>query len=167
MEDNNRITYLATVAGNGLSLSKENSTPAVTIRLRTIHNVATPEISENITLFARLWLTYKTIGRTLKTLQEVFGWKGKGIEDFDEPILVGKKCNVVCETREYQGKESLEVIFINKAGGIPSLPMEDLKRLVADVQPMINEALGISPPPDYSSESVGDPLPMPEDDLPF
>lgn len=170
-----RTTFLATVTGNGLQKSRDKGTPSVALRLRTSYDVEKPERPYQINLVHNLWLTYKTMENTLKTLQEVFGWKGTEITDFEEPILVGKKCHLVCEREEWQGEERWRVAFVNRTGGFKRLEAAELTDLVTEVQPMINKLVGA--PAAVTAEAVevigedeapgmleGD---FPEEEMPF
>lgn len=143
--ENERKTFTATVLGNSLQRSREKGTPSVVIRYRTQYNTSSPGTPCELNLIGNLWLTYKTTAGTIKTLQEVFGWKGHYITDFNEPILTGKKCELVCETEEYQDKLRWKVLFVNRPGGFKKLSNEDLCELVKDVQPMIDEVVGVKP----------------------
>lgn len=146
MNDEHRVTFLAVVQGNALQLSKKAGTPSVIIRYRTLYDTNNPEVPYTVNITDNLWLTYKTTERTIKTLQEVFGWKGTNITDLNEPILLGKKCSLVCEWEEWEGEKRLRVVFTNSAGGFKKLEGADLRKLVEDVQPIVNEVTGTKPP---------------------
>jgi len=140
-----RKTYLATVTGNALSVSRDKKTPSIRIKLQTMYE--TSDISKPVvfTAYGDLWLTYASMERTVKTLHEVFGWQGNYITDFQEPILVGKKVEIVGVHGEYNGKPTFDISFFNKPGGMQGANVEELASLIADVQPMLNEILGVEP----------------------
>lgn len=140
--ENERKTFLAVVTGNSLQKSAKQGTPSVAIKYRTQYDVEAPETPLTVNLIDNLWLTYKCMERTIGTLQEVFGWKGHNITDFEEPILVGKKVHLVCELEEWEGQERWKVVFTNRAGGFKKLETEELSSLVKEVQPMIDKMLG-------------------------
>ena len=156
MNNENRRTYAAVVTGNALGKSKQKGTPSVTISLRTMYNTETPEVPERINLVANLWLTYKTTEKTIKVLQEVFGWKGTLIKDFNEPVLLGKKCNLVCEDEEYEGETRVKVIFINRAGGLRKMDSGELQALIEKVQPVVNDLVGAPPEVSVTGEGSGE-----------
>jgi len=176
-----RKTFMATVLGNSLQKSKKQQTPSVAIRVRTEYDVEEPETPVRMNLIGNLWLTYKCMKQTVKTLQEAFSWKGHNITDFNEPILVGKKCQIVCEEEEYQGEMRWAIVFINRPGGLRKMEGPELTKLIADVQPMVDEMVGEKmdiprdegePPPveesgEEISSSAGKPPPEDFDDLPF
>lgn len=183
MESNNkRQRFLAVVLGNTLAHSKDKHTPSVKIKCRCLHPVDDPSATSNsFTIYGDLWLTYKCAERTVKTLSEVFNWKGNYITDFNNPILVGKKCELVIEYEEYKGEMKPSILFFNRAGGMQQLEPDDLQKLVDDVQPVISDAIkslrGDSPedatedatmPPSKSHESVSEgEVTSTDDDLPF
>lgn len=170
-------TYRAVVISNTLQHSKNKGTPSVKIKVRTKFDITRPDIAINYTIYGDLWLTFKTIEKTLKTLEEVFEWKGKFIEDFNQPVLVGKECDVVVEEDFYEEKPTFSIKFFNRVGGLKIMESQELQDLVESVQPMINSARGITPdleevikktePETKESEDVLEPGPVVEDDLPF
>ena len=138
-----RRTFMATVLGNSLQKSSNKGTASVAIRCRTLFDVEEPETPFHINVIGNLWLTYKCMGQTIKSLQEAFDWKGTNITDFNEPILCGKRCQIVCEEEEYNDEMRWKIQFFNRAGGLKKMAGPELADLVADVQPMINEMLGV------------------------
>lgn len=151
--DTERLTLAATVTGNTLQKSKIAKTPSVVIRYRTQYDVDNPGTPYQVNITDNLWLTYKTTERTLKTLQEVFGWKGTNITDLNEPILTGKKCNLVCDWEEYEGEKRLRVVFVNRPGGFKKMEDVELAALVKEIQPMVNEITGTKPGAEAISEA--------------
>ncbi len=172
-----RTTYRAVVLANTLKKSKDKQTPSVNIKLRAKFDVLQPNIPVEYTMWGDLWLTFKTVKNTMKTLQEVFGWKGHYIEDFNQPILEGKECELVVEESEWNGKPTFDILFFNRVGGLKSMEADDLQNLINEVQPMINEELGIEEEDAVAEESQvsamdesGEEIvvePVVEDDLPF
>ena len=128
--------------GNSLQKSSKSETPSVAIRFRTECDIDKPETRVQLNLIGNLWLTYKCMKQTIKSLQEAFGWKGHNITDFNEPILVGKTCNIVCQEEEYQGDVRWSVVFMNRPGGLKKMQEKELAALVADIQPMVDEMMG-------------------------
>lgn len=175
-----RFTYRAVVLGNTLQTSKEKGTPSVKIKLKCEFDVLRPDIPVTYIVYGDLWLTFKTIKKTLKTLKEVFEWKGKFIEDFNQPILAGKKCDIVVDEGEWDGKPTFDIQFFNKIGGLKSMELTDLQSLINEVQPMINEEMGITQEEHEENTAnnaadnaaveeseILEPEPVKEDDLPF
>jgi len=178
-----RNTYRAVVMGNTITRSKTKGTPSINIKLRCEFDILQPNIPVAYTMYGNLWLTFKTIKNTLKTLKDVFGWKDKFIEDLNEPILVGKKCDIVVDEGEYEGKPTFDIQFYNKPGGLKSMESTDLQKLINEVQPMINEEMGNAPgagleqstvkesepelPAATSIDEAGEEITVVEDDLLF
>lgn len=153
-----QLYFAATVMGNTLAKAKNKGTPSVKFKFKLLFNTNDPEQkTDGRIVYADLWITFKTIKKTLETLNTVFGWKGHNITDFMEPILYGKKCQLVCEEEEYKGKVRLNVKFINKLGGLQGIDPSELDDLIAEVQPFINEELGIKETvSDASFENIPD-----------
>ena len=172
-----QVTFAGKVIGNSLYKSKVKETPSVIIRVRTEYDIAIPERPLVQTVTGNLWLTYKTIKKTVSTLQEVFGWQGENISDFNEPILVGKRCEIVCETEEYEGEERLKIKFFNRPGGLSSMDVSSLATLINDVQPMVDKMLHDNRAIDGTEEEVAkketetmpatSPINTEEEELPF
>lgn len=166
-------TYRAVVLSNTLQHSKDKGTPSVKVKCQTRYDVTNPGIAIDYKIYGDLWLTFKTVERTLKTLEEVFGWKGKLIEDFNEPILAGKECEIVVEEDFYNEKPTFNIKFFNRVGGLKAMESTELQNLVNSVQPMIDEMRGIVPEPvsqepaAAKSQGEGEAAPVVEDDLPF
>lgn len=137
-----RKTFMAMVTGNSLQKSSVSKTPSVAIRVQTEYDVEEPEKLVEMGLIGNLWLTYKCMKQTIKSLQEGFGWEGHSITDFNEPILVGRKCEVVCEEEEYKGEVRWGIKFFNRPGGLKKMAGEELLGLVNDVQPMVDKMVG-------------------------
>ncbi len=179
-------TFIATVTNNALEKSKKAETPSVAISLRTSYPIDDLANKYVMNITGHLWLTYKCVERTVKTLQEVFGWKGHNITDFNNPILIGKQCNIVCEEEEFKGKMHWKVKFFNRCpSSLAKLGNDDLQSLVDEVQPMINKFLpnnvtvtqehpeSVAPakapsqPIDLRNEAAVPDGPPIDDDLPF
>jgi len=141
MENRKQTTFAAVVTGNSLRRAKTGS-PCVFIRVRTAYDIEKPEEKWEMTVVGNLWLTYKCVKQTVITLQEAFDWKGHAITDFNEPILVGKKCEIVCEIEEWEGEERWRIAFFNRPGGMKGMETGEMDKLVSEVQPMINEVMG-------------------------
>lgn len=162
-----RITLNATVIGNSLSKAKKKGTPSVVLKFQTHYDVLHPEQPYETILVTNLWLTYKTVDRTLKTLKDIFGWEGDRITELNEPVFRGKEVNLVCEWEEWEGEQRLNVIFINKPG-LKRAEGPELEELINEVQPLIDEALGkvtdIGRPEFEDGNMIP---PESEEDLPF
>lgn len=142
MDYKERNTYRAVVISNTLQTSKEKGTPSVKIKVKTQFNILEPNIAIDYTLYGDLWLTFKALKKTLKTLLEVFNWKGKFIEDLNKPILTGIECDVVVDEGDYNGKPTFDIQFFNRPGGLREMVTEDLQNLINEVQPMIDKEMG-------------------------
>lgn len=170
-----RKYYVATVTGNAMSKSKDKGTPSVNIKVQLNYEQNDPNQKPiGKTLYGNLWLTYACARKTVETLQKVFGWEGQNITDFNEPILFGKKCIVVTETEEYNGQEREVICFFNKLGGMMNqVDPTELQKIIDEVQPFVNEALGIVNPKeenqtkDQASDQANNTQPPVDDNLPF
>lgn len=170
-----RKTYMAVVSGNALQKSKNKGTPSVKIKCTTLHDVLNPSIPVQKVLYGDIWLTFACLEKSTDTLRKVFGWEGRLISEFSEPILVGKKIEIVCEEEEWEGEVREKIMFFNKPGGLNSVAGEELNTLVDDVQPMLDEhfkSIGLDiPSGSMQEDSVPDPdsvsNPVSEHDLPF
>jgi len=144
---NEQIIYVATVLSNSLATSKNKGTPSIKLKLKLDYLADDPSATiDRKILYGDLWLSYKTTKNTLKTLQEVFRWKGVLVTDFNEPILVGKRCQLVTEESSYENKNgeiipTTNILFYNRLGGLKPMDVTELQSLVANVQPMLNEAI--------------------------
>jgi len=138
-----RRTLTAKVIDNSLSKSKDKGTPSVRIAFRTQFDVACPETPEILNLTADLWLTFKCLDRTFKTLKEAFGWDNAGqIEDLNEPILLGKVCNLVVEPDD-RDPDRLKVVFINRCSSITHSTATEAKSIAEEVRALL---AGVQPP---------------------
>jgi hypothetical protein len=138
-----RKTYAATVAGNALALSKNSQTPSIKICVQTEHEVSDPSTPIRKKLYGDLWLTFAAYDRTVKTLQEAFRFMGAP-EDLNEPLLVGKRVNVVCEEEEYNGEVRDKIVFFNRPSALSSLEGNNLSA-VLDQLAKIRKAKGMEP----------------------
>ena len=69
-------------------------------------------------IWASLWLTEKAFDKSMKVLEDVFGWKGNNFDELNDPKrLAGIKVSLACENEEYNGKTTEKVKFINKPRG--------------------------------------------------
>jgi hypothetical protein len=158
-----RRTLTAKVIDNSLSKSKDKGTPSVRIAFRTQFDIACPETPEILNLTADLWLTFKCLDRTFKTLKEAFGWDNAGqIEDLNEPILIGKMCNLVVEPDE-RDPERLKVVFINRCSTIKHAAPDEAKSIADEVRQMLG---GFKPPQVDLQRSTGQDVPA-QGDYPF
>ena len=138
-------TYHAVVLGNTLAVSRDKKTPSVKIKLQTLYETSDITKPVIMTVYGDLWLSYAATARSYKTLKEVFDWQGHYIEDLKEPILAGKKVDIVCSVGEWEGKPQLNVNFFNKPGGMRTVNDEELAHIIAEVQPVLNEVIGVDP----------------------
>lgn len=165
-----RKSYAATVTGNVIQKSKEKQTPSINIKVRLDFNIDDPnQTKDGRTLYGNMWLTYACAKKTVENLQKVFDWKGHNITEFNEPILYGKRCVVVTDTEEYNGVMKEKILFFNKLGGMTGIDSSELEDLVKDVQPFINEALGIKEDDnkDENVQGTNETTAKQEEDLPF
>lgn len=161
--NSDRKVYAATVIGNTLAVSKDKKTPSIKLKVQTMYetsDVAKPVVH---TFWGDLWLTYAAMEKTLKTLRETFGWQGSLISEFTEPILVGKKIEVVVDWEEWDGRPRANIAFYNRLGGMQGVEGEDLVKLVGQVQPALNEALGLPQMQGVDSEVAGQDAPPPNE----
>jgi len=171
---NRKETFLAKVVGNSLGISKEKKTPSVKLKFETINNITNPSDETMYKMYGNLWLSFKPAEKSIKTLQQVFGWKGKLIKELNDPILVGKICEIVVEwSDDFDGTERASIQFFNIPGGVKPLDENELKTVVVDVQDTLDKILGNSATnpssgfkqsdfkqPDSNQQSI-------EEDLPF
>lgn len=129
---NSRKTYEnATVIGNTLKKAN-NGTDFINICCSVDIGEEKPK-----RFFGSLFLTYAAGERTYKTLRDVFKWEGSKISDFNNPILKGKKCNIVVEDNgEYQN-----IVFFNKCFEMDKLDSNQLESVVNDFQPILDEIM--------------------------
>ncbi|HWL53842.1 MAG TPA: hypothetical protein VNQ90_15490 [Chthoniobacteraceae bacterium] len=60
------------------------------------------------------YLSDKTIDRTVKDLNEVFGWDGDlNALAGGQQTFAGMECSIVTESDEYEGKEKIKIKFLN------------------------------------------------------
>jgi hypothetical protein len=166
-----RKTFSATVTSNTLQKSRKKGTPSVAIAVMTKNDISNPGTEEKLSLYGHLYLTPGAIERSLKTLDEVFGWKGNDISELAEPILEGIDCNVVVEfDDEFPGPDGepfKKIVFFNRPSrGIPKLPEEELSELTESVNELLTRHREVG--------EKGDEAPLPaepagqvDDDLPF
>jgi len=87
--------------------------------------------------YGAIYLSFAAMERSFKILREVFEWKGKDIKDFNTPILVGKKVDIVVENDgQYEN-----ILFFNKPYKMDTLQGDALDSLVNEVQPMLDKLM--------------------------
>jgi hypothetical protein len=84
-----------TITGNALAKSATKGTESVKISLEAVAKEGEP----SRLLWADLWLTEKTVERTIETLEKTLGWQGKSFAELNAPILAGVEVIAVCEKR--------------------------------------------------------------------
>ena len=122
------------VTGNALSKSSNKGTASVKIALETM-----PKDGEIVRpLWADLWLTEKTMERTIETLEKTLGWQGKSFAELNDPVLAGVEVVAVCEWEvDDQGRDREKVAFLNSTAGGGVKRAED-----ADVRSIASQADG-------------------------
>lgn len=118
------------VTGNALSKSSNKGTASVKIALETVAKEGEPSRP----LWADLWLTEKTMERTIETLEKTLGWQGKSFAELNEPVLAGVEVVAVCEWEvDDQGRDREKVAFLNSAasGGVKRAEADDVKSIAS------------------------------------
>ena len=91
--------------------SGESNTPSIRLNLKVTEGECKGEEVEY-----HGWLTEKAMDRTLKTLEEAFGWDGD-LEALAKLVstgpFAGKPCKIVTEMEEYRGKKTVKVKWLN------------------------------------------------------
>lgn len=109
--------YKVVVRDHYLGKSKDKGTPFIAIEFEEDNDIE----PQSITWFG--YITDKTVERVVKTIEEL-GWTGDDILQLDHPRkeenegdsrfdLRGKKCEIVVESEEYNGKTYHKVKWIN------------------------------------------------------
>ena len=107
--------YSAEIVSTALGESKEKKTPFVAIQVKTVRCLDTDEEKE-LKFTATLWLSDKSVERTVKTLREL-GFDGQTLIDLNYPdTMAGLMCEITTKTEEYNGKTEERVAFVNKPG---------------------------------------------------
>jgi len=136
---NDQQTYEAKIISSGLKVAS-TGTKYISICAGVEQKEGMPK-----KYFGNLFLTFKTMEKTLKVLRDVFGWEGKEISDFNDPhLLKGKVCDIVTEHDEEFGND--KIVFFNKVYAMDKLKDEELSSLVSDVQPMLDKLLANETP---------------------
>lgn len=148
------------VTGNALAKSSTKGTESVKISLETL-----PKEGETVRpLWADLWLTEKTIERTIETLEKTLGWQGKSFAELNVPILVGVEVVAVCEwEQDDQGRDREKVAFLNSAagGGVKKAEEQDVRAIASKMDGFLKLArvnapsrptTGYKAPPTYSQD---------------
>jgi hypothetical protein len=126
--------YNAVVISNKLSIA-ESGAASISIQFETM-----PDKKK---FWGSLWLTEKAFDRSMKTLEEVFGWAGESLLDLnDSKKLAGKQCSLACDNEEYQGKVTEKVKFINK---LNVLDEDQAASIAAKLQDRLNKYRGKTP----------------------
>lgn len=107
--------YSAVILSTALAESKEKHTPSVRLQLHATSKLETEEeVDKNF--IADLWLSDKSVERTIKTLRDL-GFQGSSMADLNFPeAMQGLLCEISTEMVEYNGETSEKVKFINKPG---------------------------------------------------
>lgn len=150
-----------TVTGNALAKSSAKGTESVKIALATVPKEG--EISRS--LWADLWLTEKTIERTIETLEKVLGWQGASFKELNEPVFQGIEVVAVCEwEQDDQGRPREKVAFLNSTagGGVKKAEDADVRDIASKMDgflklarannPNAPKATGYKAPPAYSQD---------------
>lgn len=135
--------YRARTTGSALAFSKEKGTPSVALAFASMFDTSAPDeplTTENPPKFyTNLWLTDKTIDRTIETLRQTFGWQGEDFTELnDQGPLDGIEVDIVWEWEEYtdgsgQVKWRARVDWINKpgTGGVKKADPQEAARIAA------------------------------------
>lgn len=118
------------VTGNALSKSSNKGTASVKIALETVAKEGEPSRP----LWADLWLTEKTMERTIETLEKTLGWQGKSFAELNEPILAGVEVVAVCEWEvDDKGRDREKVAFISSTagGGVKRAEADDVRSIAS------------------------------------
>jgi len=118
------------VTGNALSKSSNKGTASVKIALETIAKEGEPSRP----LWADLWLTEKTMERTIETLEKALGWQGKSFAELNDPVLAGVEVVAVCEWEvDDQGRDREKVAFLNSTagGGVKRAEADDVRSIAS------------------------------------
>ena len=118
------------VTGNALSKSSNKGTASVKITLETVAKEGEPSRP----LWADLWLTEKTMERTIETLEKALGWQGKSFAELNEPVLAGVEVVAVCEWEvDDQGRDREKVAFLNSTagGGVKRAEADDVRSIAS------------------------------------
>lgn len=118
------------VTGNALSKSSNKGTASVKIALETVAKEGEPSRP----LWADLWLTKKTMERTIETLEKTLGWQGKSFAELNDPVLAGVEVVAVCEWDvDDQGRGREKVAFLNSTagGGVKRAEADDVRSIAS------------------------------------
>lgn len=116
-------TYLCTLTSTAIGISQQKGTPSIRIAFRTESDVETGVLVSEIenapsALYGDLWMSEKTIERTIETLRDVLGWQGTDFEELNAGNpLRGAQAWIVWDYEEYEGKHHPRVQWINAVGG--------------------------------------------------
>lgn len=168
-------TYAAVVTANALQTT-QNGTDSVAIQFQATNNLTANEECDK-KFIANLWITPNAVENTIKTLREVFDYKGNSFVPLNDPsCLLGKECEISVEYEEYNGELRAKVRWINKAGSFSARRIKPVADQVANsigarfdayfkqgsTRPAANNPYSASnrnAPPSYA--------PTGDDDLPF
>lgn len=112
--------YIATIMSHGLAKSSVKGTPSVKLHLSAEKNLDTGDAVEGKIFYADLWMSEKTVDRTVETLRNI-GYEGNSFEDMNGNCLEGTKVEIVTDFEDYQTqdgewKTSEKVKYVNPVG---------------------------------------------------
>jgi len=116
-------TYLCSLTSTAIAVSQQKGTPSIRVAFRTESDIETGVLVAEIenapaALYGDLWMSEKTIERTIETLRDVLGWQGTNFEELNSGNpLRGAQAWVVWDYEEYEGKFHPRVQWINAVGG--------------------------------------------------
>jgi hypothetical protein len=109
------------ITKTSLEKSKEKGTLSVCLWLKLIPNDKDGFLPAGVdeVQYAHLYLTDRTIDRTVKTLRDL-GWQGK---DWEEELhcnnpLEGVECSITGDFEEYNGKSRFKIQWVNASGQV-------------------------------------------------
>lgn len=144
--------YRCRTTGSALAFSKEKGTPSIALAFASLFDTAAPDeplTPENPPKFyTNLWLTDKTVDRTIETLRQTFGWQGEDFTELnDAGPLDGIEVDIVWEWEEYtdasnQPKWRARVDWINKpgTGGVKKADPQEAARIAAQFNRLLKPA---------------------------
>lgn len=144
--------YRCRTTGSALAFSKEKGTPSIALAFASLFDTSAPEEPLTADLppkfYTNLWLTDKTIDRTIETLRQTFGWKGEDFTELnDAGPLDGIEVDIVWEWESYQDaggqdKWRARVDWINRpgTGGVKKADAQDAARIAAQFNRLLKPA---------------------------
>ena len=149
--------YRCRTTGSALAFSKEKGTPSIALAFASMFDTSAPEeplTTENPPKFyTNLWLTDKTVDRTIETLRQTFGWQGEDFTELnDQGPLDGIEVDIVWEWESYQDaggqdKWRARVDWINKpgTGGVKKADPQEAARIAAQFNRLLKPARAVAP----------------------